>query len=173
MGVHYINIWIELLGKKERLVWDGGGSRERHLVGRDLSTTCSLPALTTPGSLVSTAMKVPTSRTSSAGAGPSFGSRWLPAGYVFSCTWVHWLPPSVDPLRSTPCEDLSNLLGSAAESDALEQISQESSSDWYFVTSWHSPGWLHWVWKTFRGEKKLLDSLFVILKFKKKLPICP
>ena len=155
MGVNYINIWIELLGKKERLVgaggWEQGGTL---LVGRDLFTSCPFPALTTAGSLVSTATKVPTSRPSSAGAGPSFGLRWLPAGYVFSCTWGRWSPHSVDPLHSTPCEDLSNLHGSAAGSDDLEQISQESGSDWYFVTSWHSPGWLQWVWKPFRGEKK-------------------
>ena len=114
-------------------------------MGRDLFTSCPLPALTTAGPLVSTATKAPTSRPSSAGAGPSFGLRWLPAGYVSSCTWGRWSPHSADPLRSTPCEDLSDLLGSAAGSDALEQIRQESGSDWCFVTSWHSPGWLQWV----------------------------
>lgn len=141
-----------------------------------ISTSCSswLPSMWWWPSPTGSTTKVPTSRPSSAGAGPSFGLRWLPAGYVFSCTWVRWSPHSVDPLHSTPCEDLSNLLGSAAGSDALEQISQESGSDWYFVTSWHSPGWLQWVWKPCRGEeKKSLDLLFLILKFKKKLPVCP
>lgn len=171
MGVNYIN-WVAREKRKAGVGWwwNQGGT---HLVGRALFTTCSLPALTTAGSLVSTAMKVPTSRPSSAGAGPSFGSRWLPAGYVFCCTWVRSLLPSVDPLHSTPCEDLSNLLGSAAESDALEQICQESSSDWYFVTSWHSPGWLHWVWKTFRGKKEITWFAFCNSEIQKEATSLP
>lgn len=117
-----------------------------------ISTSYSswLPSMWWWPSPTGSTMKVPTLKPSSAGAGPSSGSRWLPAGYVCCYTWERWSLPSVDPLRTSPCEDRSNLLGSAGwKWRPLNKHTRSLSSDWYFVTSWHSP-WLAWV-----GLKKL------------------
>lgn len=154
-------IWIELLTKKEKRK-AGEGREARRLGGRDRLPTCSLPSLTIAGSLVSTAMKVPTSKPSSAGAGPSSGSRWPPAGYVCCYTCGRWSRPSAVPLGSSPCEALSSPLGAAglqAGSDAFEQVSQAFEQWLALCEKLASPGWLEWVWK--RSQKRnLLISFF-------------
>ncbi|XP_011541606.1 serine incorporator 5 isoform X1 [Homo sapiens] len=117
--------------------------------------------------LVSTATKVPTSRASSAGAGPSSGSRWPPAGYACCCTCVRWSLPSAAPPGSSLCDDIGGPLGfvglQPGKCHLLNSVPGAGTGALCLSGSE----------KALREKKKNLLISFLLLKFKKKLPVCP
>lgn len=139
MGVNYIR--IQLLGKQERLEGTKAG---RHLIEETFSHGFSYADH--DGSLVPTAMKVPTLKPSSAGAGPSSGSRWPPAGCACCCTCGRWWRPSAVLLGSSMCEACS------WKGRPLSKCPRGLSTDWRFSKSW--------LPLAFRGGKKSPDELF-------------
>lgn len=145
--------------------------REAPCIATPISTSCSfwLPSMWWWPSPAGSTMKAPTSKPSSAEAGPSSGSRWPLAGCVCSYTWQPWSLPSAVPLGSSPCEeDLSRPAGWKWR--ALKKCPRGLSRDWCFVKSW-----LVWVSlkKAFRGGKKSHPIDFLIRKIKRKNHFTP
>lgn len=112
----------------------------------------------------STAMKAPTSKPSSMGAGPSSGSRRPPAGCACCYTCAHWSRPSAVPLGSSMCEiwAIPGLWVLASRNCPLNKCLKALSSNWRFVKSWHPPAGLRVSEKAFRKRKKYKtpDKLF-------------
>lgn len=107
-----------------------GGGKSRETLGRREFSHGSSSYADHDGSLVPTAMRVPTSRPSSAGAGPSSGSRWPPAGCACCCTCGRWWRPSAVLLGSSMCE------ACRWKGRPLSKCPRGLSTDGHFSKSW-------------------------------------